>query len=83
MSDFDFSDFSYGAGGLDQGLKPRVKKASRIRVASMKDLKGFVRIGAETLIHKSDRDLWTLRQAEDGTYILERQFDETGEPLRG
>jgi hypothetical protein len=35
-----------------------------------------------TLIHKSTKDLWSVRVSEDGSYDVERLFDEDGNPLK-
>jgi len=57
-------------------------KTGRTRVASLGDLSNFVRVSNETLIHKSQRDLWTLKR-EGGDFFIERLFDDNGEPLKG
>lgn len=90
MKGFDLGGMEVtGATGLDalferepHILKP-LPKGSRVRVASVQQLDGFVRLSAETLIHKSDRDLWSLRKEADGQYYIERLFDDNGEPLKG
>jgi len=86
---FDFSDFEMsGATGFDALLsrEPEIVapvKTARRKVASLGDLSGFIRDSAETLIHKSDRDLWSLKKEADGSYYIERLFDDNGEPLKG
>jgi hypothetical protein len=57
-------------------------KTGRKKVASLGDLSNFVRVSNETLIHKSQRDLWTLKR-EGGDFFIERLFDDNGEPLKG
>lgn len=61
----------------------RKQQASHsMRVASLGDISGFLRVANDTLIHKSTRDLWSFRQ--DGSeYVIERLFDSNGEPLKG
>lgn len=89
MRDFDFGDMQMsGASGLDalferepQMVTPP-QKTARVRVASCAQLKGFTRLNAETLIHKSERDLWTLK-AEGDKFYIERLFDDSGVPLKG
>lgn len=89
MADYDLGDIQgSGATGLDalferedHILSPQHKTA-RVKVASLKDLDGFIRLSSETLIHKSERDLWALRKEGD-QYFVERLFDDKGEPLRG
>lgn len=55
----------------------------RTKVASVGQLAPFMRLSADTLIHKSQRDLWTLRKEADGDYYIERLFDDNGSPLKG
>lgn len=55
----------------------------RKKVASLGDLKGFIRLSAETLIHRSERDLWSLGKEADGQFYIQRLFDDGGEPLKG
>jgi len=88
MSDFNLGDMQMsGASGLDalferepQMVTPQ--KTAKVRVASCAQLKGFTRLSAETLIHKSDRDLWTIK-AEGDQFFIERLFDDNGTPLKG
>lgn len=87
MADFDYSDFSFGPdteiAPMDMALLDnREIRAYQKRVASLKDLKPFMRTSADTLVHKIDRDLWTI-QAEGDAFVIQRQFDETGNPLKG
>jgi hypothetical protein len=86
MRDYDLADIQVsGATGIDALLKhePRLVKASgRMRVASCKDLTAFTRVSEDTLVHKSDRELWTLRKEADG-FVIERLFDDNGGPLKG
>ena len=76
-----------GSAGLDalfQGQPQLVNPSGgRKRVASLQDLRGFTRISAETLVHKSNNDLWTLKKESDGKFYIERLFDDNGEPLKG
>jgi len=74
-----------GASGIDAILARNELRASRNRkvVLSVSDLKGFTRISAETLVHKSNAELWTLRKEADGKFYIERLFDDNGEPLKG
>jgi hypothetical protein len=56
---------------------------STMRVASLGDLTSFfMKVGTDTLIHKSTRDLWALKQ-DAGGFLVERLFDDSGEPLKG
>ncbi len=89
MADFDFSQFeTSGSSGIDALFSREANlvtpaKAHRQRVASIRDLAGFDRVSAETLVHKSDRDLWTISKDGSGKYFIERLFDDNGDPLKG
>jgi len=87
MQDFDLGQLeTSSATGLDalfQREKHILSVPKRVKVASIKDLHPFMRLSADTLIHKSDRDLWALKKEADGQYFVERLFDDTGEPLKG
>ena len=62
----------------------RVKRQASVRrIASLGDLTSFfTKVGSDTLIHKSTRDLWALKQ-DAGGFLIERLFDDNGEPLKG
>lgn len=83
--DFDLSEVEASSHGLDSYMgreEPKVASARRmIRVASMTQLQGFVRLSADSLVHLSTKDLWTAKREGD-ELVLERQFDDTGAPLR-
>lgn len=85
---FDFKDFEMsGSTGMDAlfAREPQIvtpQKTGRRRVASLGDLSNFVRLSSETLVHKSQRDLWALKQ-EGGEFFIERLFDDNGDPLKG
>jgi hypothetical protein len=78
-----------GAPGIDAlfSQQPEFVQASTARrrqmVASCADLRGFTRMSAETLVHKSNHDLWALKKEADGKFYIERLFDDNGEPLKG
>jgi hypothetical protein len=76
-----------GSPGLDAlfAQQPQLveARAKRRVVATMSDLKSFMRISSETLVHKSEKDLWTLKKEADGKFYIERLFDDNGEPLKG
>lgn len=77
-----------GDAGLDAlfATEPSLVMASqkgRKVVASLGDLKGFIRLSAETLIHRSERDLWSIGKEADGQFYIQRLFDDGGEPLKG
>jgi hypothetical protein len=91
----DFKDFnldsieSSGGTGIDSFLEvhsesdvPMKKNAStRVKIASLEQLNPFHRISAETLVHKSTKDLWTVTRENDGLYI-QRLFRDDGTPLK-
>jgi hypothetical protein len=88
MSDFDLGNMEMsGALGLDALFEREAHilnpGQSRVKVAAINDLHHFVRLSSDTLIHKSDRDLWALKKEADGNYFIERLFDDNGEPLKG
>jgi hypothetical protein len=89
MADFDLGNMMMsGAVGLDAMLQRedhilKPHGSGRKKVASMGDLQSFIRLSAETLIHRSERDLWALKKEADGQYFIERLFDDNGEALKG
>lgn len=89
MSDkkFDLSKMEVtGSTGIDAlfAREPQmITPPARVRVASLQQLSGFHRLSADTLIHKSDRDLWSIRKDADGALMIERMFDDNGTPLKG
>ena len=63
-------------------VKRQAAEPNKIRVASLGDLTDFLKMADDTLVHKSTKDLWSFRQ--DGSeYVIERLFDDQGEPLKG
>jgi hypothetical protein len=60
--------------------RPRRADAVRMRVASLGDLTDFLKVAADTLVHRATKDLWSFRQ-DGGEFIIERLFDASGEPL--
>lgn len=87
MGNFDLGEIQgSGAVGLDALFQREAHILSvptRVKVATIKDLAPFLRLSTDTLVHKSDRDLWTLKKEADGNYFIERLFDDNGEPLKG
>lgn len=61
--------------------RPRRADAVRMRVASLGDLTDFLKVANDTLVHRATKDLWSFRQ-DGGDFIIERLFDESGEPLK-
>jgi hypothetical protein len=81
----DFSCMGLTASGMAnpflEGTLPNT-----IKVASIDQLfaRGFLSSSGDMshLVHKSDRDLWRLSQTTEG-YVVERLFDDAGNPLKG
>jgi hypothetical protein len=85
--DFDLDTFEVqGSTGLDAffARNPSIVTpvGSRRKIASLHELKDFVRVSNETLIHRSERDLWSICRQENGSLFVERQFDDNGTPLK-
>jgi hypothetical protein len=91
-------DFKWGTGpSMDLHLQERkitssfesvrdlvsTSKCSLLRVASLGDLSGFLRVSNDLLIHKSTRDLWSVSKTADGSIEVTRLFDDDGSPLKG
>lgn len=88
MDDFDLSKIGgQGSHGIDALFKrePNLVKpvGSRRKVASIGDLASFIRLSSDTLVHRADRDLWSIRRQPDGGMYVERMFDDNGSPLKG
>jgi hypothetical protein len=78
-----------GQGSVSRVASNFVKKASK-RVANLDD---FIMMGSNAslqawasqeseLVHKSTKDLWKVRLSEDGSFDVERLFDDDGNPLK-
>jgi hypothetical protein len=94
--DFDLGDIqSSGGAGMDDFLasepqkvataarsKTAAVKTARVKIGSLQQLDGFQRISSDTLIHKSTQDLWALRKVGE-EYLIERLFQDNGQPLKG
>jgi hypothetical protein len=61
----------------------KTASTGRRKVASVADLSEFSRRSASTLVHKSDKDLWSLQKDAKGEYFIERMFDDQDAPLKG
>ena len=61
---------------------------TNVRLASKKvsSLEGFFVVAGTNLegelVHRSSKDLWSVKLGEDGKYDIERLFDDNGEPLK-
>jgi hypothetical protein len=58
---------------------------SMVRVASLGDLDDFLKLSSDsnTLIHRPTKELWSFKKDADGAFLVERLFDENGQPLKG
>jgi hypothetical protein len=76
--------FELGAvTGMDALFVKEAKAAPRIVLTSLRQLVAFSRVSADILIHKSDKDLWSLSKQSDGTLAIQRLFQDDGQPLKG
>lgn len=66
---------------LAKGHTRTQKMAGKMRVASLGDLGDFLKISADTLIHKATKDIWSFKKDADG-YVIERLLGEDGKPLK-
>lgn len=69
--------------GLDSFLAPKmVTSGEKIKIASLGDLSGFLRISNDVLVNKAQRDLWKISE-NGGQVVIERLFDaDSKEPIR-
>lgn len=64
--------------GMDDFLS-----GDRVKISSLRDLVDFNRVGEDTLVHKSKKDLWRIGEDEKGDVVIERLFDpDTKEALK-
>jgi hypothetical protein len=61
--------------------RQRVADAVVHRVAGLGDLTDFLKVAKDTLVHKATKDLWSLKKVGED-FVIERLFDETGNPLK-
>jgi hypothetical protein len=85
--DFDIGSMfqvqgSYGLDSFFAREPQMITPSGRRKVGSLQDLSSFIRLSNDTLIHKSEKDLWAIKREADGSMIIERQFDDNGKPLR-
>lgn len=69
--------------GMDQFITPPESLPDKIKVASIGDLRDFLRIADDTLVHKAEKDLWRINEDNGGQVVIERLFNpDTKEPIR-
>ncbi len=88
FTDYDLQSIQMGGAMLEPAFdraqqSVTATRKTRVRVASVKQLSPFMRISADTLVHRSNRDLWALRKEGDGDFYIERLFDDNGSPVKG
>lgn len=63
----------------------KMKQASntKLKVASLGDLSGYFASSSKEgeLVHKATKDIWSFKESDDG-YVIEKLFDDSGEPLK-
>lgn len=69
--------------GMDQFITPPEPLPNQIKIGAIGDLRDFLRIGNDTLVHKAEKDLWRINEDKKGQVVIERLFDpDTKEPIR-
>lgn len=57
---------------------------NRFKVSSLGDITSFLtKISSDTLVHKSQKDLWSFSKGADGGVTVQRLFTSNGEALKG
>jgi hypothetical protein len=65
------------------GIDDYLTGKNKVKISSMDDFFNFLRIGKDTLVHKSEKDLWRISEDDKGAVVIERLFDpNTKEPLK-
>lgn len=59
-----------------------VTSPEQTRLAFTDDLFGFEKLSSDSLVHKSSRELWTIKMGDAGETFIEKQFDDQGAPVR-
>jgi len=74
-----FQNFTWGAeDSLDP--VPRAKK-SCIKVSSLDQLSGFIRVADNFLVNKAKKDLWKIEKGSEGDLLIYRLVDDEGKPV--
>lgn len=93
---FDIGSIQSQSSGMDaffegepeivSPVDPTPKTASappRVKIGSLGDLSGFMRVSEDTLVNKSTNELWALKKDDEGKFAIERLFQDDGAPLKG
>jgi hypothetical protein len=75
-------DEAKAMSSMQKELKSLGKAAKMFRVSNVGDLTDFLKVSDGQLIHKSTNDLWSMT-ADGDSFLIERLFDDDGEPLQG
>jgi len=70
------------AKAIEEGIDDYFN-VNRIKVANLGDLFSFNRVNANTLVHKSTKDLWNIEADDSGKVVITRLFSNEGEPIKG
>ena len=83
-----YEDLMKNAGSLNNadeeisGIDDYLTGNNQVKMASIDDFFNFFRVSKDMLVHKSEKDLWKVSEA-NGEVIIERLFDpDTQKPLR-
>lgn len=92
FSNFDLAKIASTSSGMDSFLSDdgvegfdlyATEETSRFKVSSVDQLKGFTRVAnTNKLIRTCEKDLWELKEGDDGSFTIERLFDDDGNPLK-
>lgn len=67
---------------LEQKEASTKSTPDRVKVSSTNDLDGFKRIAnSDTLVRLSEKDFWELKEEEEEGFVIERLYNDDGEPL--
>lgn len=84
MSKLNIEDIRFSSSSVDDFFSPqsspRVATSGKIRIASLRELVGFVHVAEDQLVRLSQKDFWKLGQDENGHFI-ERLVDDTDGPI--
>lgn len=59
-------------------------EVNRFKVAGLGDITAFLsKVSNDTLIHRSQKDLWSFSKGADGGVMVQRLFNSNGEALKG
>ena len=59
------------------------KRALTFKTSSLDDLTQFLKKAEGKLVNTSTNDLWSYSKDAEGNFVVERLFDDEGEPLKG